>query len=101
MWRALLERSGYAVGCSIAGVTVTADSPDLLDRAAAVFRGWRERLAGLLREGGLAEGDAEALATMMLAASEGAVILARAERSMQPLDVVHAQLRRLAVTYPA
>jgi hypothetical protein len=33
---------------------------------------------------------------MMLAAAEGAVILARAERSMAPLDVVHAQLRRLA-----
>jgi TetR/AcrR family transcriptional repressor of lmrAB and yxaGH operons len=99
MWRALLERSGYAVGCSIAGVTVTADSPDLLDRAAAVFRSWRERLAGLLREGGLGEADADGLATMMLAAAEGAVILARAGRSMEPLDVVHAQLRRLAASY--
>jgi TetR/AcrR family transcriptional repressor of lmrAB and yxaGH operons len=96
MWRALLERSGFAVGCSIAGVTVTADSPDLLDRAAAVFRGWRDRLAVLLRDGGVGEADAGALATMMLAAAEGAVILARAERSMEPLDVVHAQLRRLA-----
>jgi hypothetical protein len=32
---------------------------------------------------------------MVLAASEGAVVLARAQRSMAPLDTVTAQLRLL------
>lgn len=101
MWRTLLTGTGYQVGCSIAGVTVTAGSEELLDRAAAVFRRWTAKLAELLRGAGLAESDAADFATMLVAATEGAVVLARAERSLAPLEAVQRQLRRLAEGYGA
>jgi TetR/AcrR family transcriptional repressor of lmrAB and yxaGH operons len=99
MWRAVLERSGFTAGCSVLAVTVSADSGVLLERAGEVFRSWQARLAELLRAGGLAAEDADGLATMMIAASEGAVVLARAQQSLAPLDTVHRQLRVLAATY--
>jgi TetR/AcrR family transcriptional regulator, lmrAB and yxaGH operons repressor len=99
MWRAVLERSGFAAGCSVLAVTVSADSGELLARAGEVFRSWQARLAELLRAGGLAADDADGLATMMIAASEGAVVLARAQQALTPLETVHRQLRVLAATY--
>jgi TetR/AcrR family transcriptional repressor of lmrAB and yxaGH operons len=99
MWRAVLERSGFTAGCSVLAVTVSADSGLLLERAGDVFRSWQARLAELLRAGGLAAEDADGLATMMIAASEGAVVLARAQQSLAPLETVHRQLRVLAATY--
>jgi TetR/AcrR family transcriptional repressor of lmrAB and yxaGH operons len=99
MWRAVMERSGFTAGCSVLAVTVSADSGVLLERAGEVFRSWQARLAELLRAGGLAAEDADGLATMMIAASEGAVVLARAQQSLAPLETVHRQLRVLAATY--
>jgi TetR/AcrR family transcriptional repressor of lmrAB and yxaGH operons len=99
MWRAVLERSGFTAGCSVLAVTVSADSPELLTRAGEVFRSWQARLAELFAAAGLAAADADGLATMMIAASEGAVVLARAEQAMAPLEAAHQQLRRLAATY--
>jgi hypothetical protein len=63
-------------------VTVATDSPELLDRAAGIFRAWRGRLAELLEQGGLAAPDAARFAATLVAASEGAVVLSRAEQSM-------------------
>jgi TetR/AcrR family transcriptional regulator, lmrAB and yxaGH operons repressor len=99
MWRAVLERSGFTAGCSVLAVTVSADSAELLARAGQVFRSWQARLAELFRGGGLAAEDADGLATMMIAASEGAVVLARAQQALAPLETVHRQLRVLAATY--
>jgi TetR/AcrR family transcriptional regulator, lmrAB and yxaGH operons repressor len=99
MWRAVLERSGFTAGCSVLAVTVSADSAELLARAGQVFRSWQARLAELFTAAGLAADDADGLATMMIAASEGAVVLARAEQALAPLETVHQQLRKLAEAY--
>jgi TetR/AcrR family transcriptional repressor of lmrAB and yxaGH operons len=99
MWQAVLERSDFAAGCSIVGVTVTADSDELLDRTAEVFQRWRSRLAEILKKAGLSLPNARAFATMMIASAEGAVVLARAERNLAPLDTVSAQLHLLGRTY--
>jgi AcrR family transcriptional regulator len=101
MWRAVLERSGFTAGCSVLAVTVSADSRELLARAGEVFRAWQARLAELFRAAGLAEADADGLATTLIAASEGAVVLARARQDLAPLEAVHRQLRVLAATYGA
>ncbi|WP_426519432.1 TetR/AcrR family transcriptional regulator [Diaminobutyricibacter sp. McL0618] len=92
MWRSLLERSGFGAGCAVLAVTVAADSPALLEHATVVFRTWRGRLALLLETGGLAPADAAGFASLLVAASEGAVVLARAEQSMEPFDLVADQL---------
>jgi TetR/AcrR family transcriptional repressor of lmrAB and yxaGH operons len=96
MWREVLTRSELRAGCSVLAVTVATDSADLLDHAAEVFRTWRSRLAELVSEGGLAERDALSFATTLIAASEGAVVLSRAERSLESFDLVAEHLRAQA-----
>lgn len=95
LWRALLERSGLRAGCAVLAVTVSTGSPELLTHAASVFRSWRTRLAELLREGGLTDDDAAGFAATLVAASEGAVVVSRAEQSMEPFELVAGQLRGL------
>ena len=72
-------------------VAVAADSPELLDQTARVFRTWRRRLADLLEQGGLQAADAARFAAVLVASSEGAVVLARAEQSLEPFDLVAEQ----------
>ena len=92
MWRALLVRSQFSAGCAVLAVTVAADSPALLDHTAAIFRAWRERLAALLERGGLAPRAAAQYAATLIAASEGAVVLSRAEHNLESFDLVAGQL---------
>src|ERR1700710_2828221 len=80
MWREVLVRSNYKSGCSVLAVTIATDSSDLLDHAATVFRTWRKRLAELLTDGGLEPPDAARFAAMLIAGTEGAVVLSRAEQ---------------------
>jgi AcrR family transcriptional regulator len=93
MWRAVLEVSKFSAGCSVLAVTVSADSPDLLARAGEIFRAWQTRLAELFTAAGMPPAEAASFATLLIAASEGAVVLARAEQSFAPFDAVHTALR--------
>jgi hypothetical protein len=71
---------------------VATDSPDLLERAASIFRAWRGKLAELYAEGGVEPAAAARLAMTVIAATEGAVVVSRAERSMDPFELVAEQL---------
>ena len=92
IWREVLIRGRFEAGCAVLAVAVAADSPELLDHTARVFRTWRRRLAELLEQGGLAPVDAARFAAVLVASSEGAVVLARAEQSVEPFDLVADQL---------
>lgn len=92
IWREVLIRGKFEAGCAVLAVAVAADSPELLDQTARVFRTWRRRLAELLEQGGLQAGDAARFAATLVASSEGAVVLARAEQSLEPFDLVAEQL---------
>jgi TetR/AcrR family transcriptional repressor of lmrAB and yxaGH operons len=96
LWREVLVRSGLRAGCAVLAVTVATDSPDLLGHAARIFRAWRGRLADLYERGGMDTAAAARLATTVVAASEGAVVVSRAERTLEPFELVAAQL--LAIT---
>jgi AcrR family transcriptional regulator len=96
LWREVLVRSDLRAGCAVLAVTVATDSPDLLDHAASVFRAWRGRIAELYVRGGMDGPAAGRLATTIVAASEGAVVISRAERSMEPFELVAQEL--LAMT---
>jgi AcrR family transcriptional regulator len=93
LWREVLVRSGFRAGCAVLAVTVATDSPDLLDRAAGIFRRWRGRLADLFEKAGLDAHAAARLAATLVASSEGAVVMSRAEQSLEPFDLVAAQLQ--------
>jgi AcrR family transcriptional regulator len=88
LWRAVLVRSDLRAGCAVLAVTVGSDSPELLDRAASVFRAWRRRIAELYVEGGMELRAAEQLATTLVAATEGAVVVSRAEQSLEAFELV-------------
>jgi TetR/AcrR family transcriptional regulator, lmrAB and yxaGH operons repressor len=96
MWRQVLVGLDLRGGCAVAAVTMSADDPVLLEAAAAVFRTWTGSLAGALRRGGLTPTGARRLATTVIASTEGALLLSRAERTMKPFDDVAAQLVDLA-----
>jgi AcrR family transcriptional regulator len=95
LWRIVLERSDFGAGCAVVAVTVAADSSELLDAAAGVFRAWRERLGACLAAGGIAPARAPTIAALLISASEGAVAVARAERSFTPFDLVAAELQQM------
>jgi len=92
LWRFVLTRSDFAAGCAIAAVTVATREPDQLDRAAALFLAWRRELAGLLAAAGVEASRAESLAALLVASCEGAVVVARAERSFDSFDRVMAEV---------
>lgn len=92
IWREVLVRANFDAGCAVLAVTVAADSPELREHAAAIFRTWRVRLAELLELGGLDTRDAAGLAATLIASTEGAVALSRAEQSLEPFDLVADQL---------
>ena len=101
-YREQLQRSDFRAGCPVGAVAVEAGDPDkpeqsaaVIDRAAAVFGRWQSLLAELLIADGVPATRARRTAVMVLSSFEGALVLARAARDLEPLDVVHAQLRSL------
>jgi len=88
--------SDFRAGCSVLGATVSSGDAGIVDRAGAVFRSWQVQLAEVMQAGGVDRGEADELATLLVSACEGAVVLCRAERSFTPLDRVERSLRRFA-----
>ena len=98
LWRELLVRTQFGAGCAVLAVTVATDSPDLLGHAGAVFRSWRGELAERFERAGMTAPAAARFAATLVAASEGAVVLSRAERSLEPFDLVTEHLLEQART---
>ncbi|MFM9045344.1 MAG: TetR/AcrR family transcriptional regulator [Solirubrobacterales bacterium] len=84
--------------CVMSAVTVGAgaDSEGLLPAVAAAFASWRDALADAYAQTGLGKADSRRLALTSVAALEGAMIVARAEQSMEPFDAVQKDLIALA-----
>lgn len=96
-WRAVLRESDFGAGCPIAAVAVEGDrNPCARDAAGAAFASWQALLAGALERRGVEAERAASLAALAVAAIEGAVVLARAQRSEAPLERVSDELLRVA-----
>jgi AcrR family transcriptional regulator len=92
-WREVLERSDFRAGCPLVAITVETGAPPQLTAAVAeAFAGWQELLATRLRAAGIPAPRAASLATLTVAAIEGAVLLCRARRDTAPLDAVATEL---------
>jgi len=82
-----LRSSRYALGCPIAAATLArAEVPTAADAAAEAFASWQDIIANRLCADGVDTHTAQALATTIIAAIEGALLLCIAARSTQPLD---------------
>lgn len=95
IWRDLLSTTEVTTGCAAVAVTVATDTEALLDASARVFETWTERLTDLFADAGLAEDKARGFASTVLATVEGAVVIARAKRSLEAYDESVALLRVL------
>jgi TetR/AcrR family transcriptional regulator, lmrAB and yxaGH operons repressor len=95
LWRALIVASDFRVGCSLLGVTVSADEPRIIRLAAELFRSWQSHLSEVLASAGVDPVRADPISTLLIAACEGAVVLCRAQRSLAPLDSVEPLLREI------
>jgi AcrR family transcriptional regulator len=101
LWRGLLDSSRLTAGCAVVAVTVAADDDELLHHAGAIFRTWTELLTELCAAGGVDVPSARLLAVTVIAATEGAVALSRAERSVEPFEEVETVLLSLVETFSA
>jgi len=69
--------------------------PDLRDAALAAFERWLKALARAFQEAGVETARAHELATVVISALEGALILSRTYRDLAPLETTHRELREL------
>lgn len=102
MWRQVVLSSRGRSGCVVAGVTIdsdagspTEDSGNLIAVARETFRAWAALLTEQLEATGIEPARARSIGLTTLAGMEGALILCRAEGSVEPLDAVAEELLRL------
>jgi AcrR family transcriptional regulator len=88
-WRRLLVDHDFALGCPLAAtICDAADNDSLRTHVRERLARWRGPVADAYTRFGASPAEAEAHATVLMAALEGALILARAQRSIEPLDTV-------------
>jgi AcrR family transcriptional regulator len=87
-----LIETDYADACPIATVAleVSSTSEPMREACAEVFEGWVDAMSERLREAGLTKKQARTHALSMLMSLEGAFVLARALRSIEPVEVAGA-----------
>lgn len=99
-WKATLRLSDYNAGCPIVAAALgRSESASAADAAGEVFAGWQTMIARRLRTEGADITVADSLATTIVAAVEGAVILCLAARSTDPLDRTAQMLDALIVRH--
>jgi TetR/AcrR family transcriptional repressor of lmrAB and yxaGH operons len=93
-----LEQSDFCNGCPIATTALeTAAQSDVLREAARrAFQSWEQEVARGLTRFGAKPNDAAISATTILSQIEGALLLARTYRSVEPLRRAEAAIKLLA-----
>ena len=98
LWRDVLTGSDFRAGCPVLAVAIEEppdDASTVLEAAARAFASWESLLADSLRGHGVVDGKATQLATLIVAAVEGATAMCRAHRSTAPLDHIAEELEEL------
>jgi AcrR family transcriptional regulator len=102
LWRKTLASTDFEAGCAVlpfaveCGVTdpsaSSGDRERLRERAEHALQEWEALVAKSLLKQGVTAKRAKSLATLTIAAYEGAIALCRASRSVAPLNRVTAEL---------
>ena len=108
LWRDVLIGTAFRAGCPVLAVSVeepsehsvdvregAEDEPSAQAAAAGVFADWQALLTDCLRRQGVEAVRSEQLAALIIASVEGAIVMCRAQRSIEPFDKVCAQLKEL------
>jgi TetR/AcrR family transcriptional repressor of lmrAB and yxaGH operons len=90
-----LERTRYTEGCAVATVALDAAASHerLAEATARAFHQWTDLITGALVAEGRDEAEAHGLATLVIAAIEGTVVMAKGERSTEPVATTREVLR--------
>ena len=93
-----LENSDYCNGCPIATTALETSAQSEVLRAAArrAFQSWEQEVARGLTRFGAKPDDAAIAATAILSQIEGALLLSRTYRSVEPLRRAEAAMKLLA-----
>jgi TetR/AcrR family transcriptional repressor of lmrAB and yxaGH operons len=97
LFAAELAASNWELGCPLATVALeaSASSEPVRLTCAEHFASWEASIAARLVKSGVDHDAALRMAMFALATIEGALMLARVERSARPLDIVGESLRSL------
>jgi TetR/AcrR family transcriptional regulator, lmrAB and yxaGH operons repressor len=92
-----LEKSGFKEGCPIATTALeTSAQSDVLGAATRnAFQKWELEIKRGLFRFGISAGEADLTATLVLNQLEGALLLARTYRSLEPMHRAERALKRL------
>ncbi|HBP1362506.1 TPA: TetR/AcrR family transcriptional regulator [Pseudomonas aeruginosa] len=95
--RGWLERSRFEEACPVfsTSLSIDAELAPVHAECRRALRAWHASIERALRADGLAEKLAASRAWLILAALEGAVAVARVERSFQALDAIEEELQAL------
>jgi TetR/AcrR family transcriptional repressor of lmrAB and yxaGH operons len=94
-WRTELTRD-FQTSCPVvAAALASAESQGAYDAAGDVFTDWTKIITDTLTGQGIPLSRATSTASLVVCAVEGAVVVARAQRDLEPLDRVEAELARL------
>jgi TetR/AcrR family transcriptional regulator, lmrAB and yxaGH operons repressor len=93
-----LERSDYKEGCPVATTALeTAAQSEVLGAATRdAFRKWELEIKRGLERFGMRTADADLVATLVLSQLEGALLLARTYRSLEPIQRAEQAVKLLA-----
>jgi hypothetical protein len=76
----------------VLAVTIAADSDELRQKAATIFDAWQKKLTDLYIAAGVDPEIASDFSFELISASEGAVVMARAQKSLAPFEAVAKRL---------
>lgn len=82
-----LAASGFSRGCPVGTPASSSTDDDALREASAAFTRWSDLVADAARRAGHDDESADRLGVVLVALYEGALVTARAARSVDPLTV--------------
>jgi TetR/AcrR family transcriptional regulator, lmrAB and yxaGH operons repressor len=96
-WKDLLVESDFTAGCPVVAAAIGSadEEPQLSTVAGSIISHWRDALTRAFVADGFDEPDAASLAIMCIASLEGAVVLCRSTRLVDPLLDVAGQIEFL------
>lgn len=96
-WKRALTKTDYRAGCPVVAMAVDSREsvPEAAELVREIFARWQASLSDVLSANGFAHDRAQRLATLIVSAVEGAVILCRAHRDLTPLDDVLTEIAPL------
>lgn len=98
-----LDGTGYTEGCAVATVALDAAGTHevLAEATGRALRSWTGRFAEALEAEGRTPDEAHGLATLVIACVEGTIVMAKGERSTEPIATTRDVLRTILAPAPA